>query len=452
MTDRKQSPTNTTLSRRGFLAVGGTAAVASALPVRAGETDGEEKKPEIVQWRKLGRTNFRVSDVSAGAGASDSNLVRYAYDHGVNYFDTAESYGNGEHERVIGGAMQHMDRSKIFITTKLVLKEEDTEQTIMDRYAKSLERLKTSYADALFMHAVSKTDTIKNEAFHKAVAKLKTDGKLRHGGISCHGPREEGEDSLSKVLLAAVEDGRFDLMLLSYNFMNKDEAERVLTACRTANIGTTAMKTAPCAVELPEWDPENPTGPLLKYIERKEDEGQSREKSIQEIEQWLASQKAEYEKTAPFREKYGITSPTELRVTAAKWVLQNPDMHTICLGMRDFEQVDRFVALSGTRLTVADNHFLDDYRVAHNSLYCRHGCSDCFDACREKLPISTIMRYSYYFTGQGREKEAMGKYARLALNDGSKCLDCDATCNGACPHGIDIRSNVLSAHSLLTIA
>jgi predicted aldo/keto reductase-like oxidoreductase len=295
--------------------------------------------------------------------------------------------------------------------------------------------------------------TVKNEAFHKAVARLKSDGKLHHGGISCHGPREEGHDSMEKVLLAAVEDGRFDLMLLSYNFMNKDEAERVLAACKKADIGTTAMKTAPGAVELPEWDPENPTGPLLAYIERKEDEGQTREKSIQEIEEWLASQKEAYEKTAPFREKYGIKSPAELRVVAAKWVLQNPDMHTVCLGMRDFEQVDRFVELSGSRLTVADTRFLDDYRLAHNSLYCRHGCSECLGACSENVPVNTIMRYSYYFTGQGREKEAMGKYARLAMNNGARCLECTATsCDGACPHGLDIRANVLSAHSLLTIA
>lgn len=451
MTERKRDPNEATLSRRGFLAVGGAAAAATALPVGAGEPE-EEKKPEIVQWRKLGRTNFRVSDVSAGAGASDSNLVRYAYDLGINYFDTAESYGNGEHERVIGGAMEHMDRKKIFITTKLEMKEEDTEQSILERYGKCLERLKTPYADALYMHAVGKAEVIKTEAFHSAVAKLKADGKLKHGGISCHGPREEGEDSMEKVLLAAVEDGRFDLMLLSYNFMNKDEAERVLAACKKANIGTTAMKTAPGAVELPPWDPENPTGDLLKYIERKEEEGQAREKSIAEIEAWLGSQKEAYEKTAPFREKHGITSPTELRVAAAKWVLQNADMHTVCLGMRDFEQVDRFVALSGSRLNVADARFLEDYRVAHNSLYCRHGCKECLGACSENLPVSTIMRYSYYFTGQGREKEAMGKYAKLADRNGSACMNCNAPCDGACPFGLNIKANLVSAHSLLTIA
>jgi aryl-alcohol dehydrogenase-like predicted oxidoreductase len=136
------------LSRRGFLAAGGAVAAASALPVGATE-EAKTGAPAINTWRTLGRTGFKVSDVSIGNGASDSNLFRYAYDHGINYIDTAEEYGNGNHEKLIGEALEHMDRSKVFITTKLELKEGDTEQTILDRYGKCLERLGTEHFDAL---------------------------------------------------------------------------------------------------------------------------------------------------------------------------------------------------------------------------------------------------------------------------------------------------------------
>jgi predicted aldo/keto reductase-like oxidoreductase len=379
-------------------------------------------------------------------------MIRYAYDRGINYFDTAESYGNGQHEKTIGGAMKHLDRKKVFITTKLELKEGDTEQTILDRYGKCLERLETDHADALYMHAVYHVATTKNEAFHSAYKKLKADSKVRFCGLSCHGPRDDDQESMEQVLNAAIEDGWVDLLLMSYNFMNREEAERVLAVAKQHDVGTTAMKTAPGAVEIPEFDPENPTGELLEYIERKEKEGQSREESIEEIQTWLAGQKEAYEETAPFREKYGLTSVSEMRDTAIKWVLQNNDMNTVCVGMRDFEQIDRFVALSGSEMRLADARFLDDYRVAHSSLYCRHGCAQCLGQCSERLPVSTIMRYSYYFTGQGREKEAIGKYARLGDRNAGRCLGCDAPCAGTCPHGIDIRANLLSAHSLLTIA
>jgi predicted aldo/keto reductase-like oxidoreductase len=439
------------VSRRQFLITGGAAAAASSLPTLTG-ADEKPEKPKITRHRILGRTGFRVSDIAIGSGASESNLVRYAYDHGINYFDTAESYGNGTHERTIGGAMQHMDRSKIFVTTKLELKEGDTERSILDRYGKCLERLETGYVDALFMHAVYHVDTLKNEGFHAAAKKLKADSKLRFVGLSCHGPRQDDQDSMEQVLGAAVEDGRFDLVLMSYNFMNSEAAERILALCGKHDVGTTAMKTAPGAREIKSFDPENPTGDYLAYIERKEKEGQSREETIEEIQGWLAEQRKTFDDTKPFREKYGLASRSEMRDTAIKWVLQNDDMHAVCVRMQSFEEVDRFVALSGSKLTVAENRFLDEYRLAHNGLYCRHGCAECLGRCSEGLAVSTIMRYSYYFTGQGREKEAMGSYARLGQANGARCMGCNAPCDGACPYGIDIRANMLSAHELLTLA
>jgi predicted aldo/keto reductase-like oxidoreductase len=141
-----------------------------------------------------------------------------------------------------------------------------------------------------------------------------------------------------------------------------------------------------------------------------------------------------------------------MRDTAIKWVLQNDDMHAVCVRMRSFEDVDRFAALSGSKMELAERRFLDEFRLAHGGLYCRHGCAECLGTCSAGLPVSTIMRYSYYFTGQGREKEAMGRYARLGEASGARCMGCNAPCDGACPHGVDIRANMLSAHSLLTLA
>jgi predicted aldo/keto reductase-like oxidoreductase len=62
------------------------------------------------------------------------------------------------------------------------------------------------------------------------------------------------------------------------------------------------------------------------------------------------------------------------------------------------------------------------------------------------------MRYAYYFECQGREKEAMSKYARLKGCDASMCAVCKAPCTKTCPHGMDIRSHLMQAHSLLTLA
>jgi predicted aldo/keto reductase-like oxidoreductase len=89
---------------------------------------------------------------------------------------------------------------------------------------------------------------------------------------------------------------------------------------------------------------------------------------------------------------------------------------------------------------------LDQYRMATSRQTCRVGCNDCASSCPYDVPVSTVMRYSYYFNEHGLEKDAMMRYARLGGCDGSVCESCSAPCTGACPYGVDIRKSVLRAH------
>jgi ferredoxin len=132
--------------------------------------------------------------------------------------------------------------------------------------------------------------------------------------------------------------------------------------------------------------------------------------------------------------------------------MQNPDMHTVCVSFSDFDLIDKVVPLSGTELSHYDERVLRDYEYVYNDQYCRHGCIECSDKCPQNLPVSSIMRYAYYFEGQGREKEAMQKYAGLNGLDATNCLTCDAPCNGACPNNVDIQTQLLKAHNMLSFA
>lgn len=442
------------LSRRAFLAAGGTLLAGGALGgCRSGEgtTEITSRAVEIRRHRRLGRTGFQVGDVSFGGYPEDPNVVRYCYDHGVNYFDTAESYSDGECERRIGQALQHMDRKRVFITTKLDFGPEATKEELLDRYRDCLERLQTDYADALFIQGVQDLAMIGHEDFHAAADALKAEGRLRFVGIASHGPRGGEGDSMGDVLCAAAEDGRFDLMLLSYNFLNKEEAERVLACCKARDVGTTAMKTCPGVVHVDPVDPDNLTEEYQTYIDRVAADGVSRDEAIERIRRWVARQEETIREVRPFVEKYGATTNEELRVAGLQWVLTNEDMHTVCMGMGDFEGVDRFVSVSGTRLSAARARMLEDFELACNRRYCRHGCRECVASCPAGLPVSTIMRYSYYFTLQGHEKYAMHKYAGLRDQNAVRCIACHAPCNGSCPHGIEIQAAMASAHSLLTL-
>ncbi|MFH1843499.1 MAG: aldo/keto reductase [bacterium] len=453
----KQPHDRQAVSRRRFLVAGsglvagGSLALTGNRVLAEDQNEIEPARPPL-HLRTLGRTGWQATDISLGCiRISDANVVRYAYDAGINYFDTAEVYGNGQSETLIGEAMQHMDRKKIFITSKLRISDEDTDLTIRDRFNQCLSRLQTDYIDCLCMHSVKEIAWKDHPAFHAAMNALKADGKLRFIGITSHGPDSDEQDSMEQVLCAAAEDGRWDLMLLVYGFLNQEAGENVLAACKAKNVGTSAMKYAPGRLEVPLWDPENPSPDFQASIERIMGRGETRETAIQRIQDWVDEQTRNVADMQPFLEEHGIESVEQLRAKSIQWVLQNRDMHTVCVTMNSFEELDTYLALSGTDLSQTDQGWLRDYGRLLERQYCRHACQSCLGACPNGLPVSKIMRYAYYFSGQGREKYAMQKYARLRGENGAACLTCSAPCTAACPHEVNVPAQMFAAHSLLSL-
>src|SRR5512139_3410140 len=124
MSDRQRSPQS--LSRRRF--VGASLAAVPALAAGAGraplggQTPANKAPSKVAAYRTLGRTGYKVSDVSFGGGAlSNPNVLAAALDRGVNYIDTAEHYAEGTSERTVGEVLGRRDRKAVFLTTKLNL-------------------------------------------------------------------------------------------------------------------------------------------------------------------------------------------------------------------------------------------------------------------------------------------------------------------------------------------
>jgi len=444
---------NKALSRRNFIKIGSLAIGGSVL-AETGVSKAEEKKNgHKISFRRLGRTGFMASDVGVGTvGLKEANVIRYAYDKGINYFDTAESYGGGESERKIGEVMKYMKRDKIFITSKLHISEKETEESIIERFEKSLKRMQTDYIDCLYMHSVKKVSRLDHKAFHSATDKLKAEGKLRFIGLSSHGSSNKKDDSIEKVMVAAAKDGRFDVVLFVYNFLNKDEGKRILDACKEHDVGTTAMKISPGYVEVGLFDADNPSESQIKEIEKHMKRGRSREEAEKRYKKWAKSQQEEIAQYKPFFEKYNIKTNEQLREATVQWVLNSQKMDVTLVTMTDFDLVDKVVSLSGTKLSYGNAEFLKDYEKYLGSQYCRHGCDECFDACPHDVPVSKIMRYSYYYSMQGREKLAMEKYSRLGERQATNCMDCDAPCLSACSYNVNAQLQLIKAHSLLSLA
>ena len=416
---------------------GGRALVATQVPARPATPAVPAETPRIREYRALGRTGFKVSDISCGF-IMDEGVIRAAYESGMNYFDTAEQYPG--HHRALGKAIKDMDRRKIFIATKLEVTEDRSKEGFLKRSRKALEELQTEYVDCMMMHCPEKAETLKTEGFHAAMAELKAEGRVRHVGVSQHGTFwfRDPEETMEKILLAAAEDGRFDVFLMAYNFLRRDNAERVLEACGKKGIGVALMKSAPVAiyyslksrVEALEKD-KQPVNPL--YTDG------------------LARYKEKFDAAQEFTRKHNLHNPEEIRDAAVRFVLGHPDVHTVCYQTQTYEALNAILRLSGTRLTPAESSRLQAYKAGCGALYCRHACGLCEPSCPHGVPVNTILRYQQYFAGQRREKEAMGYYAAIPGTRAEACRDCAAPCEAACPYGVPVQGMLLVAHETLTM-
>ena len=140
----------------------------------------------------LGKTGLKLSRLGFGTGSNSGNvqqalgqpafndLIHYAYDRGITYFDCAQSYATFEW---IAGAIKGLPREKLFLQSKIPGQPQDVLKTI-DRHRQVF---KTDYVDSLLIHCMVKdgwTDAWKRimDAFEEAKAKQ----WIRVKGVSCH--------------------------------------------------------------------------------------------------------------------------------------------------------------------------------------------------------------------------------------------------------------------------
>lgn len=164
-----------------------------------------------MKYRQLGDSDLEVSTISLGSWLTYSGgvekaqsiaCVHKALDVGVNLFDTANIYGRGAAETVLGEALEGVDRSSYILATKLYGAMTDTDKglsraQIFKQIEASLKRLKTDYVDLYQCHRYDE-DTPLEETM-EALTEVVKQGKARYIGFS--------EWPLDKIELAAEIEG-----------------------------------------------------------------------------------------------------------------------------------------------------------------------------------------------------------------------------------------------------
>ena len=184
---------NKKINRRQFIQTSAALAGAAALsPLSVPSIRAAAVKRTAVDQVVLGNTGIKLSRLGFGTGSNNGReqvalgkdefirLIHYAYDQGITYIDTAQSYRTFEW---IAGAIKGLPREKLFIQSKVPGKPEDVLATI-DRHRKTFN---TDYVDSLLIHCMTRdawTDEWKRvmDAFNEAKEKK----WIRAKGVSCH--------------------------------------------------------------------------------------------------------------------------------------------------------------------------------------------------------------------------------------------------------------------------
>ena len=197
-----------------------------------------------MEKRKLG--NIEVTEIGIGTMAFSHGYgkipdeaysieaIREAYNHGCNFFDTAEVYspnlqGIGHNELIVGKALKDV-RDKVVIATKLFLKASevvngDVYGAIKKHLLGSMERLQVKMVDLYYLHRLS---DVPLEEIAKAMGQLIKEGLIRGWGLS-----QVDVDSIEKAHkitpLSAVQN--------LYNILERDCEEKIIPFCLKNNIG-----------------------------------------------------------------------------------------------------------------------------------------------------------------------------------------------------------------------
>ena len=190
-------------TRRGFLA--GAALLVGPRSLKA--APGEMPK------RKLGKTGLEPTLLGFGCmTTTDASVIEQAADAGINWFDTARGYQNGNNERMVGAALKSR-RQKLHITTKTPARNKADALAHLDT---SLRELQTDHVDVLQYHGGYYTDAdverfLRPGGVIDGLKALKRDGLTRFIGFT-----SEGANGATSRFIAT---GEFDVMQICYNLI-----------------------------------------------------------------------------------------------------------------------------------------------------------------------------------------------------------------------------------------
>lgn len=298
-----------------------------------------------VRFRKLGSSDIEVSEISLGSWLTYSGgvereqaraCVEAAFDAGINFIDTANVYGRGASETLLGEVLSGHDRSSYVLATKVFFPMSDNDRglsaaQIHKQIDASLERLQTDYVDLYQCHRYDEQTPL--EETMTALTEVVRAGKARHIGFS-EWPVERIDESLA---LPGVE--RWVSSQPQYSMIWRAPETEVIPLCTQEEISQIV------------WSPLGQgvlTGKYLPGEPLPSDSRAASEEMSAFIDRLLAPPVLEaVQRLRPVAEGAGLT----MAQLALAWVLREPNVASAIVGASRPEQVHANASASGIELS-----------------------------------------------------------------------------------------------------
>ncbi len=185
----------------------------------------------------FGCMRFPVKDSKIDRPRAEQ-MLSYAYEHGVNYFDTAYPYHDGESEEFVGEFLSRLPRDSYYLATKLPMWAVDSREKAVEIFEEQLKKLKTDHVDFYLFHALSRDrfELIKKLGLYELFDEMKKQGRIRHLGFSFHDSYEVFEDIIN------YRD--WDFCQVQFNYMDTEYQAGLkgIKLCEDRGISVIAME------------------------------------------------------------------------------------------------------------------------------------------------------------------------------------------------------------------
>ncbi|MFW5980656.1 MAG: aldo/keto reductase [Halanaerobiaceae bacterium] len=285
-----------------------------------------------MDFRKLGNSDLEVSSISMGCwaiaggstwGPQDDrdaiDAIRTGYDCGINFFDTAEGYGDGYSEKLLGKAVKDF-RQEVIIASK-VSRSNLAPEDLRKSCENSLRRLNTDYIDVYYIHWPSRevpfADTL------ETLYQLKKEGKIR--SVCCS---NFGKNDLTELL----EQGQVDANQLPYNLLFRAIEYEIQPICVENDVSITCY--SPIAQGLL-------TGKFNSLEEVPEGRARTRHFSKERPQVRHQEEGAEEETFTAIKKIKEISQESGIKMVhlALSWLLYQDGVTSVIVGARNPEQI-----------------------------------------------------------------------------------------------------------------